>query len=124
MEIKSFKDLLVWQKAMDLAEETYRIVKFLPKDETFALSNQMRRSAISIPSNIAEGQSRHGIKEYINFLYIAKGSNAELFTQLNICKRIGYLTDKQLYTALQLSNEIGKMLAAMIKHLNDLPPNT
>ncbi|MBQ2915737.1 MAG: four helix bundle protein [Clostridia bacterium] len=124
MEIKSFKDLLVWQKAMDLAEETYRIVKFLPKDETFALSNQMRRSAISIPSNIAEGQSRHGIKEYINFLYIAKGSNAELFTQLNICKRIGYLTDKQLYASLQLSNEVGKMLAAMIKQLNDLTPKT
>ncbi len=122
MEIKSFKDLLVWQKAMDLAEETYRIVKLLPKDETFALSNQMRRSAISIPSNIAEGQSRHGIKEYINFLYIAKGSNAELFTQLNICKRIGYLTDKQLYTSIQLSNEVGKMLAAMIKQLSDLPP--
>ena len=124
MEIKSFKDLLVWQKAMDLAEETYRIVKFLPKDETFALSNQMRRSAIYIPSNIEEGQSRHGIKEYINFLYIAKGSNAELFTQLNICKRIGYLTDKQLYASLQLSNEVGKMLAAMIKQLNDLTPKT
>ena len=121
MEIRSFKDLLVWQKAMDLAEEIYRIVKLLPKEETFALSNQMRRSAISIPSNIAEGYNRHGIKEYINFLYIAKGSNAELLTQLTLCKRIEYLSAEQLFKALKLSDEISKMLSAII---NKITPQT
>ena len=90
MEIKSFKDLLVWQKAMDLAEETYRIVKLLPKDETFALSNQMRRSAISIPSNIAEGQSRHGIKEYINYPNSEQTRIANYLSSLGVNLVIGH----------------------------------
>ncbi len=72
--IKDFKDLIVWQKAMELVVEVYNLVKKLPKEELFALSDQMRRSAISIPSNIAEGQGRNSTKEYIHFLAIAKGS--------------------------------------------------
>ena len=82
MDIKSYKDMIVWQKAMELAIEIYKLVKLLPKEETYALSDQMRRAAVSIPSNIAEGQSRSGTKEFVQFLSIAKGSNAELFTQL------------------------------------------
>jgi len=73
--IKDYKDLIVWQKAMDLAEEVYRLVKKLPKEELFALSDQIRRAVISIPSNIAEGHERNSIKEYYQFLSIAKGSN-------------------------------------------------
>ena len=84
MESKGYKQLIVWQKAMDLTVQIYRLVKLLPKEELYALSDQMRRAAVSIPSNIAEGQSRYSNKEFIQFLNIAKGSNAELFTQLLI----------------------------------------
>ena len=77
MDIKSYKDMIVWQKSMELAIEIYRLVKLLPKEETYALSDQMRRAVVSIPSNIAEGQSRGGTKEFVQFLNIAKGSNAE-----------------------------------------------
>jgi len=89
--IKDYKDLIVWQKAMDLAEEVYRLVKKLPKEELFALSDQIRRAVISIPSNIAEGHERNSIKEYYQFLSIAKGSKAELETQLLLCVKVHYL---------------------------------
>ena len=79
---RGFKDLIVWQKAMDLVEETYRVVKCLPKEEQYGLSNQMRRAVVSIPSNIAEGNQRGSIKEYLHFLYIAMGSLGELETQI------------------------------------------
>ena len=91
----SYEDLLVWQKAMDLVEEVYRLIKLLPKEENFGISAQMRRSAISIPSNIAEGQSRHTTKEFINFLSIANGSKSELKTQILICIRLKYITEIQ-----------------------------
>ena len=77
---KRYKDLLVWQKSTDLVVEIYRVAKLLPKEELYALSNQMRRAAVSIPSNIAEGQARASQKEFVQFLSIAKGSNAELHT--------------------------------------------
>ena len=79
--VQSFQDLIVWQKATDLVIEVYNLVKELPKEEQYALSDQMRRAAVSIPSNIAEGQSRNSTKEFIQFLSVAKGSNAELQTQ-------------------------------------------
>ena len=79
--VQSFQDLIIWQKAMDLVIEVYNLVKELPKEEQYALSDQMRRAAVSIPSNIAEGQSRNSTKEFIQFLSVAKGSNAELQTQ-------------------------------------------
>ena len=73
----SYRDLIVWQKTMELTAEVYRVVKLLPKEEIYVLSDQMRRAAISIPSNIAEGQARNSRKEFLQFLAIAKGSNAE-----------------------------------------------
>ena len=112
--VKSYKDLLVWQKSMTLVFEVYRIIKNLPKEELYALSSQIRRSAVSIPSNIAEGQQRNSTKEFINFLSIAKGSNAELQTQLIICVGLHYLSEDEINTAMQLSNEVGKMLNALI----------
>ena len=84
----SYKELFVWQKAMDLVAEIYRIVKLLPKEETYGLSDQMRRAAVSIPSNIAEGQARNTTREFINYLYTARGSNAELQTQCLICVKL------------------------------------
>ena len=89
--MRTHKELLVWQKSMLLVEEVYRLVKMLPKEETYALSDQMRRAAISIPSNIAEGNARNSPKEFQQFLYISLGSAAELETQLLICQRLGYI---------------------------------
>ena len=80
MAVNSCEDLIVWQKAMDLTTEIYRLVKFLPREETYALSDQMRRAAVSIPSNIAEGHGRNSNKEFANFLSIARGSLTELRT--------------------------------------------
>lgn len=115
--IKDFKDLIVWQKAMDLVEEVYRMVKKLPKEELFALSDQMRRSAISIPSNIAEGQGRNSTKEFIQFLAIAKGSKSELETQLLLCVKINYLNSTDIEIAVSLIQEIGKMINVLQKSL-------
>ena len=116
---EGFRDLVVWQKAMELVQETYRIVKKLPKEETYALSDQMRRAAVSIPSNIAEGQVRNSTKEFVNFLSIARGSNAELYTQLMICVQLGYLTKEEISKALLMSEETGKMLKTLIQRLNN-----
>jgi len=84
-------DLRVWQGAMDLVEEIYKITALFPKDELYALTNQMRRAAVSVPSNIAEGAARNGSKEFLYFLSIARGSLSELETQLQIAVRLGYM---------------------------------
>ena len=115
--MKNHKDLIVWQKSMLLVEEVYRLVKKLPKEETYALSDQMRRAVISIPSNIAEGNGRESEKEFLRFLAIAQGSNAELETQLIICRRLGYMSPEDTKQALLLQEEISKMLRTFIKKL-------
>ena len=116
-KIEDYKDLIVWQRSMELAEEVYRLVKKLPKEELFALSDQMRRAVTSIPSNIAEGRGRDSIKEYTHFLSIAKGSNAELETQLLLCVKINYLNNSDIEKALGLIKEVGKMLNSLQKSL-------
>ncbi|MDO5113307.1 MAG: four helix bundle protein [Planctomycetia bacterium] len=118
MSVKSYQELIVWQKAMDLVTEVYKLVKLLPKEELYALSDQLRRAAVSIPSNIAEGQARNSTREFVNFLSIARGSNAELHTQLMICVRLKYLTQSQIQTAQSLCQEVGKMLIALIGKLS------
>ena len=115
--IKDFKDLFLWQRAMDLVVEVYDLVKKLPKEELFALSDQIRRAAISIPSNIAEGQGRNSSKEFIHFLSIAKGSKAELETQLLLCVRINYLKELEIEKAMSLVEEVGKMPHSLQKRL-------
>jgi len=117
MSLQSYQELVVWQKAMDLTVEIYKIVKKLPKEEIYTLSAQMRKAAISIPSNIAEGQERNSTKQFINFLSIARGSKAELETQLQVCLKVGYLIETDITEASLLLNEIGKMLNALIKKL-------
>ena len=113
MGVKSYKELIVWQKAMDLVSEVYALVKLLPREELYALSDQMRRAVVSIPSNIAEGQERNSSKEFAQFLSIARGSKAELETQLFICVRLGYLSEDQIEKATRLCAEVGKMLNAI-----------
>ena len=117
MSIKSFQELIVWQKAMDLVEQVYLLTKALPTTEIYALISQMRRAAVSIPSNIAEGQARNTTKDFVRFLFIAKGSNAELHTQLILCERLNYLTPSQTNQARQLSEEVAKILNTLINKL-------
>lgn len=109
-----YKDLIVWQKSMELVKEVYFLVKKLPKEETYSLSDQMRRAVISIPSNIAEGNGRKSQTEYARFLDIARGSQFEIETQLHICIMLNFLTEKDTQKAFDLIEEIGKMLNALI----------
>lgn len=113
MEIVCYKDLIVWQKAMTMVEIVYNLTKNLPKEELFALTNQIRRAAISVPSNVAEGFGRQSKKEYQQFLSIANGSVCEIETQLFLCVKIGYLTEDSIQEALQLLSEIGKMIRSI-----------
>ena len=115
--MQSFKEMLVWQKSMDLVEEVYRIIKLLPSDERYALIDQIKRSSVSIPSNIAEGRGRNSDKEFLRFLNIANGSAYELETQLIICQRLGYIKSDQLLRVFQLCDEVCRMLNAINKKL-------
>jgi len=115
MLIKSFKDLTVWQRSIELVAETYIITKKFPKSEEYGLSSQMRRASIAIPSNIAEGYRRQGLKEYIQFLFIANASASELETQLIISKRIYPNIDYHKIDS--LLNEVLRMLTSMISKL-------
>ena len=111
----SFKQLTVWKKSLDLVEEIYMLTSKFPTAETYGLISQMRRAAISIPSNIAEGQKRKDLPEYLQFLRIADGSAAELETQLTISKRLYENLD---YSAIEsLLEEVQKMLNVLIKTL-------
>ena len=116
--MKSITNLTVWQKSIDLVVEIYRLVKKLPKEEMYSLSDQMRRAAVSIPSNVAEGRNRSSEKDFVRFLYIAKGSTAEIETQLFICIKLGYLEESDTRTAFDLCAEIGKILNVMISRLS------
>lgn len=121
MEIKSYKDLIVWQKAMNIAKGIYIIVGRLPKEEVYALSSQMRRAAVSIPSNIAEGHTRNSTKEYLQFLAIANGSRAELETQLLLGVEIGYFLPYEIAELTEQLEEVGKMLNTLKKSLTPNP---
>jgi four helix bundle protein len=117
--MKSFQELTVWQKSMLLVEEVYRLLRKFPEQEQYALTDQLRRSVVSIPSNIAEGYGRNAKNDFIRFLNIARGSKYEVETQLLIAKRLGYVTESDLTNALKLCDETGKMLNALIKKLTN-----
>ena len=114
MSWKHYKELIVWQKSMDLVESVYSLTKSLPSDERYALTDQIRRAVVSIPSNIAEGHGRQTDKEYKQYLSIAKGSVSEVETQLMICVRLNYLTEQQTESVLVLCDEIRRMLTKII----------
>ena len=117
MNSSDYRQLLVWQKAMDLTIEIYSLVKNLPKVETYALSDQMRRAAVSIPSNIAEGRGRNSEKDFVRFLSQARGSLWELSTQIEICERLHYLNPSQTVEANALITEISKMIKSLSETL-------
>ena len=114
MPVTSFKGLIVWQRALELAEEVYGIARKLPPEEMYSLSSQIKRSAVSIPSNIAEGHKR-GTKDFVRFLIIAYGSSAELETQLILCSSIYPKID--IERASKLVIEVEKLLSVIIKKL-------
>lgn len=116
-KLKCFKDLIVWQKAYKLTLEIYKITEKFPKHEQYGLSSQIRRAAVSVVSNIAEGYSRKGRGEYINFLSMAYASLSEFETQLLLSKDLGYITEDELNELLNLKDEVGGMLFSMQRKL-------
>ncbi len=114
--MKSYKELIVWQKAYELSLLLYKATNSFPREEVFGLTSQMRRASVSIISNIAEGNAR-GRKEYIQFLVIAFGSGAELESQLQLSKDLGLLKEKDYITMNELLTEVMKMLNAIIQKL-------
>ncbi|MGB5230694.1 MAG: four helix bundle protein [Desulfoprunum sp.] len=121
MSVQSYKDLIVWQKALDLVEIIYQVTKTFPKEELYGLTNQLRRAGVSIPSNIAEGHARSSTQEFHRFLSIARGSLGEVETQLIIAQRLGYLSKSQLDPILALQTEINKMTNGLMTKLVPSP---
>lgn len=111
---RSFRDLVVWQRSIQLAALIYRLSSVFPKEEIYGLASQIRRSAVSVPSNIAEGQGRLSTGEFRQFLGIARGSNFELQTQLEIARTLKFGSSELINEAEGLSHEIGKMIHAIL----------
>ena len=115
--VKTIRDLLVWQKSMELVLTSYRLSAGLPKDERFALASQIRRAATSIPANIAEGFGRWNAREFSRFLSIASGSLRELETHFLIAQQLGYLPPSRVNSLLQNVDEVARIIYAMISKI-------
>ncbi|HMF58262.1 MAG TPA: four helix bundle protein [Pyrinomonadaceae bacterium] len=118
VQIKSHRDLVAWQKAMDLVAHVYEINKNFPKDELYGLTNQMRRAAVSIPANIAEGQGRRSKKEFQQFLGNARGSLLELDTHLELSRRFGYIELRQYSEVQTQIREVGRLINGLLRALS------
>ena len=116
-EVRSYRDLKVWQKGIDLAKAVYALTRKFPKYETYGLADQLRRSSVSVPSNIAEGQARQHTAEFRQFLHTALGSAAEVDTQVMIAFELGYITEQDAKDIEQRIIEIRRMTYALIAHL-------
>ncbi len=116
-KLGSYRELVVWQKAMLLAERVYRLTESFPSSERFGLTSQMRRAAVSILSNVAEGHNRRSRGSYANHVSIALGSQAELEAQIELSRRLGYLDVSQAGPVLELLAEIGRMLHGLVSAL-------
>lgn len=117
MSKQSYRDLIVWQKAIDFVQHSYTATQAFPSHEQYGLTNQLRRCAVSVPSNIAEGQARQHVKEFQQFIHISLGSLAEAHTQLIIAERLHYITGERLKDFEMRIQEIRKMLYALSKKL-------
>lgn len=124
MSVRSYRDLQVWQKAMDLVVESYRLTKLLPRSEAYGLVNQIQRAAVSIPANIAEGHGRDHLGDYLRHLSVANGSLMELETDLLAAGRLSYLPEEELKRVLTLTAEVGRMLAGLSRKLENASPGT
>ena len=116
MMTRIYRDLIVWQRAMDFVERVYALTSTFPKEEIYGMTSQMRRAAVSIPSNIAEGAARGTTKELLHFLRIADGSLSELDTQIELAKRLGYLSKTE--DLIEMISQLSRSLAALKSSLN------
>jgi four helix bundle protein len=115
--VNSFRDLIVWQKAMDLAEHCYRTSKRFPREDQMVLGFEIRKSSVSIPSNIAEGFGRHYTPAYINHPWFANGSDNELQTQIEVANRVKLVTEQEAAAIIADAEEVGRMLRGLVKSL-------
>lgn len=118
MNMKTHKDLEVWKLSIELVSDIYKVTQSFPKEELFGITNQIRRSAVSIPANIAEGAGRHGLGELKQFIGIAKGSLSELETLIIISKNLGFINEVDFEQIKQKQISIFKMLSSLVKNLN------
>jgi four helix bundle protein len=121
MSIRNYQDLKAWQQAIDLAELVYRVTSEFPREETYGLRAQTRRAAVSIPSNIAEGQGRRTDKEFQRFLSIAHGSLREVETQTILAQRLGYISPESRAQILQHASEVGRLVTGLSNSLTQHP---
>ncbi len=120
---QSYRDLIAWQKAMDLVEAVYAVTRSFPKEELYGgLTSQIRKAAVSVPSNIAEGQARRSVKEFVRYLGIARGSLCEMETQLQIAARLRYITAEKTSDLLARAAELGRLLNGLINSLRSRLP--
>jgi four helix bundle protein len=119
VSVKSYRDLQVWQKAMDLVVICYKLTDRLPDRERYGLVSQIQRSAVSVPANIAEGHGRHHLGDKLHHLSISNGSLKELETHLLVTVRLAYLKQSELALALELADELGKMLTVLVRRLRE-----
>lgn len=119
--IQSHRELVIWQRAIQMCVAIYEVTRTFPRDEIYGLTNQLRRAGVSVPSNIAEGYGRLSREQYRHFLGIAQGSNLEIQTQLEIAKELRFADPSQIIRAEALSIEIGKMLTVLLKRLRPIP---
>ena len=117
IRVRSYRELIVWQKAVDLVTEVYRMTNGFPRHEIYGLTSQLRRSSVSVPSNIAEGQGRASKGEFVQFLCHARGSLFELETQLYIAGRLGYLNAAEEHDLLGRTTEVARILNGLITSL-------
>jgi len=117
MTVQSYRDLIAWQKAMKLVNLVYDLTRKFPREELFGLTSQIRRAAVSVPSNIAEGQGRNSTKEFINHLSISYGSLMETETQILIAEMQKYITVDETASALSLSSEVGRLINGLSNSL-------
>jgi len=119
LTVKRYSELIAWQKAIDLVEEVYKITKEFPREEVYGLTSQLRRAAVSVPSNIAEGQMRSS-RDFVRFLSIAHGSLSEVETQLFIAQRLGYVNSEQAVNLGVMTAEVGRLINGLSKSIEKL----
>ncbi|MCK4342431.1 MAG: four helix bundle protein [Phycisphaerae bacterium] len=119
--MRTYRDLMVWQKSMALVTEVYRLTRTFPKEEMYGLTSQMRRCAVSVPSNIAEGYGRNSTHDYVRFLRMAMGSLYELQTQMEIAGNLGYAGPSSPELLVESAREIERMMSSLIRRLNEKP---
>jgi len=117
MTVKAYSDLIVWQKAMDMVVSIYKATERFPREEVYGLTSQLRRAAVSVPSNIAEGQGRKSTNEFLHHLSFARGSLMEVETQLLLAERLSYLKPDEITHLLEITNEVGRLLNGLINSL-------